>query len=78
MSTYAKVGGGGGEGGRRGEGGEVGKEGGSGEARKGWEAESTTGKPRQKLKTLRQSFVVYLLFIIQPKTCTQQSFITFI
>ena len=29
-------------------------------------------------KTLRQSFVVYLLFIIQPKTCTQQSFITFI
>lgn len=71
MSTYAIVGGGGGEE-------EVGKEGGSGEARKGWEAESTTGKPRQKLKTLRQSFVVYLLLIIQPKTCTQQSFITFI
>ena len=72
---YIQGGGGRGEGGRRGE---VGKEGGSGEARKGWEAESTTGKPRQILKTLRQSFVVYLLFIIQPKTCTQQSFITFI
>lgn len=27
-------------------------------------------------KTLRQSFVVYLLLIIQPKTCSQQSFIT--
>ena len=70
MSTYAKVGGGGG--------GVMGTGGGSGEARNGWDAESTTGKPRQKLKTLRQSFVVYLLFIIQPKTCTQQSFITFI
>ena len=74
MSTYAKVGGG-----ERG----AGEEGGWSLGEQDQERPGKGGKQDlqeesqgRNWKTLKQSFVAYLLLIIQPKTCIQQSFIT--
>ena len=74
MSTYAKVGGG-----ERG----AGEEGGWSLGEQSQERPGKGGKQDlqeesqgRNWKTLKQSFVAYLLLIIQPKTCIQQSFIT--